>query len=239
MDIVETLPSDRSQPVQPQDRRSLILQKAAELFAIKGVSATTVREIADVAGVLSGTLYHYFGSKDDMVAAIVIRYLEDLNACYGAIAADIDPAEQFVRLVEGSLSIIESHPYAMEIYQNSGKYLHSLASYDKIRQAVGCVQRRWFDLLEAGVAAGVFRSDVPPRVLHRLVRDALWLSVRWFTPTEDYTTRQLAANFVSVFLQGIRRDGAAAGTRVLPVGDAVLLPSVRRPPRRTSPRFRP
>ncbi|MER7003204.1 TetR/AcrR family transcriptional regulator [Dactylosporangium sp. NPDC000555] len=220
-----------------QDRRSLILEKAAELFATKGVSATTVREIADVTGMLSGSLYHYFESKDDMVAAIVIRYLEDLNACYGAIPADIDPAEQFVRLVEGSLSIIEAHPYATEIYQNSGNYLHSLASYEKIRQAVGGVQRRWVDLLEAGVAAGVFRSDVPPRVLYRLVRDALWLSVRWFTPSEDYPTRRFAANFVSVFLHGIRRDGA--GSRALPAGDAAPLPGLRRPPRRTSPRSRP
>jgi AcrR family transcriptional regulator len=192
-----------------QDRRSLILEKAAELFATKGISATTVREIADAAGVLSGSLYHHFESKDDMVAAIVIRYLDDLTACYRQIDVDTDPAEQFVRLVEGSLSIIESHPYATEIYQNSGKYLHSLASYDKIRQAASSIQRRWLDLLDKGVAAGVFRSDVPPGVLYRLVRDALWLSVRWYTPGRDYTTNQFAAYFVSVFLEGMRNNGVS------------------------------
>ncbi len=55
-------------------RRREILDAAADLFARKGVAATTIREIADRVGVVSGALYHHFPSKlaivDELVSAI-------------------------------------------------------------------------------------------------------------------------------------------------------------------------
>jgi len=56
---------------QAVDRRDVILERAADLFARQGVAATTVREIADAVGILSGSLYHHFASKDEIVDAIV------------------------------------------------------------------------------------------------------------------------------------------------------------------------
>ncbi len=49
------------------ERRDEILAIAAQLFAERGFAATTVREIADAAGILSGSLYHHFDSKASMV----------------------------------------------------------------------------------------------------------------------------------------------------------------------------
>src|SRR5215472_18769414 len=47
-------------------RRARMLELAGELFAQKGYRATTVREIADAAGILSGSLYHHFDSKESI-----------------------------------------------------------------------------------------------------------------------------------------------------------------------------
>ncbi len=71
----------------PLDRRELILREAAELFARQGVAATTVREIADAAGILSGSLYHHFASKDEIVDAIVAAFLRDLRDRYAVVLA--------------------------------------------------------------------------------------------------------------------------------------------------------
>jgi AcrR family transcriptional regulator len=65
---------------EPGDRHDQILAAAAELFARKGVAATTVREIADQVGILSGSLYHHFDSKEAMVDEILSPYLKDLGA---------------------------------------------------------------------------------------------------------------------------------------------------------------
>lgn len=188
----------------PHDRRTVILEQAADLFANKGIVATTVREIADAVGILSGSLYHHFKSKDEMVDAIVTGYLSDLSERYTEIvAAGSDPREQLAELVRGSLAVIEAHPHATEIYQNSGNYLATLDGYDHIKVAANFIQKTWITVLEAGAKSGAFRSDVPPRVLYRLIRDSLWLSVRWFKPTGQYTMKRFGDDFVSTFLGGI------------------------------------
>ncbi|WP_434446908.1 TetR/AcrR family transcriptional regulator [Lentzea sp. E54] len=186
------------------DRRAIILQHAADLFATKGIVATTVREIADAVGILSGSLYHHFKSKDEMVIAIVTGYVDDLNVRYEEImAAGIDPRAQLAELIRGSLAVIEEHPHATEIYQNSGAYLASLEGYDHIRGTASTIQKTWIEVLEAGAESGAFRSDIPPRVLYRLLRDSLWLSVRWFKPTDQYSMKRFADDFVSLFLSGL------------------------------------
>lgn len=189
---------------EPRDRRAAILERAADLFATKGVVATTVREIADAVGMLSGSLYHHFKSKDEMVYAIIVSYLDDLTARYAEImAAQADPRTQLAELVRGSLAVIEEHPHATEIYQNNANHLANLDGYEHIKACANSVSKTWMGVLEAGVASGEFRSDVPPSVLYRLIRDALWLSVRWFKPTEEYPMRRFADDFVSVFLDGL------------------------------------
>ena len=100
-------------------RRDVILQAAARLFAEKGVTASTVREIADSVGILSGSLYHHFDSKASMVEAIIISYLDDLRERYAAVvAAELEPRACLAALVRESFATIEAHPYATEIYQN-------------------------------------------------------------------------------------------------------------------------
>lgn len=189
---------------EPQDRRTVILGHAADLFAAKGIVATTVREIADAVGILSGSLYHHFKSKDEMVDAIVSSYLADLTDRYNdVVTAHSDPRTQLTELVQASLSVIEAHPHATEIYQNSGNYLTSLQGYDHIKTAANTISKTWIKVLEAGVTSGAFRDDIPPRVLYRLIRDSLWLSVRWFKPTHQYSMKRFADDFVSTFLEGI------------------------------------
>ena len=62
--------------MDPQERRRQILDRSGEIFATKGISATTVREIADACGVYSGTLYHYFPSKEAIVTEIIRVYVD-------------------------------------------------------------------------------------------------------------------------------------------------------------------
>ena len=72
------------------ERRDEILAIAAELFAERGFAATTVREIADSAGILSGSLYHHFDSKESMVEELLRTFLEDITLAYRVEAASGD-----------------------------------------------------------------------------------------------------------------------------------------------------
>jgi TetR/AcrR family transcriptional regulator, cholesterol catabolism regulator len=204
--------------VETQSRRAQILASAAELFARKGVGATTVREIADSVGVLSGSLYHHFESKDAIVDEVLGDYLDALRARYAdAVSRGTNAADCVRQLVLASLEVAEQQPFATAIYQNELHYLREQPRFKQVQTAAAAVQKTWLGVIEAGVANGEFRSDIEPRVFYRLIRDALWLSVRWHRPDGDYPTTTLAEDVTSIFLDGYtaQRKGAVrarAGT---------------------------
>jgi len=187
------------------DRREVILDRAADLFARQGVAATTVREIADAVGILSGSLYHHFASKDDIVDAIVGSFMSDLVGRYDEVLrSTADPAARLRGLVIASLTTVQSHPHATEIYQNDARYLAQTGDgKTPVTENARLIRRAWIGVLEEGVAAGLFRSDVPVSVIYPLLRDGLWLTARWFKPTRGYGYEQLAEDYLKVFVEGI------------------------------------
>jgi AcrR family transcriptional regulator len=186
------------------DRRERILTAAARLFAAKGVAATTVREIADEVGILSGSLYHHFESKDAMADEIISGYLEDLRTRYKhVLARDSDPRTRLCNLVTASLETAQAHPYATEIYQNDANYLRSFERFGYLQSAGKEVQSTWLSVIEAGIAEGTFRSDIDSRVFYRLIRDSVWMSVRWYKPSRDYPIGRLAEDCTTIFLDGL------------------------------------
>jgi TetR/AcrR family transcriptional regulator, cholesterol catabolism regulator len=189
---------------EPADRRERILASAAALFARKGVAATTVREIAEDVGMLSGSLYHHFESKEAMVDEIITSYLEDLRTRYKAVLIrDNDPRARLHDLVVASLEVVEAHPHATEIYQNDVNYLAQFERFSYLKNAGKEVQSTWLEVIDAGIAQGVFRADADPRITYRLMRDAVWLSVRWFKPTREYPLARLAETCTQLFLDGL------------------------------------
>jgi TetR/AcrR family transcriptional regulator, cholesterol catabolism regulator len=187
-----------------RDRRVRIIDEAATLFARQGVSATTVREIADAAGILSGSLYHHFASKDEIVDAVVSGFLRDLRARYDAVLAENAKAPDRLRgLVLASLLTVADHPRATEIYQNDGHRLRASEGYAYVEQSVRAVRAAWVTVLEQGQDDGSFRSDLPVKVVYPLLRDGLWQTARWFKPTRAYGHEQLAEDYLRLYLDGL------------------------------------
>src|SRR5262245_7064036 len=84
-------------------RRTEILQTAASLIASSGLR-TSLQEIADAAGILPGSLYHHFESKEAILTELVHRYQEDLDRIGKAALEKLDvpdtrpPAEKIIDL---------------------------------------------------------------------------------------------------------------------------------------------
>jgi TetR/AcrR family transcriptional regulator, cholesterol catabolism regulator len=192
----------------------MILATAAEMFARKGIRSTTVREIADAVGVLSGSLYHYFDSKDAMVKDILMSFQDAIRARYGEVLArDEGPAQLLGDLVLASLQVAREQPDATAIYQNELQYLRETPRFKEVQAAASEVQQVWLGILERGVADGSFRDDIAPRVFYRMIRDAVWLSGRGHRGDGGYTTAQLADAITSIFLDGFSARPASERTR--------------------------
>ncbi|GAA0708699.1 TetR/AcrR family transcriptional regulator [Dactylosporangium roseum] len=199
---------------EPGDRRETILDSAAALFARKGVAATTVRQIADDVGILSGSLYHHFDSKEAMVDEILSSFLRDLNDRYTKVLAQkTDARVRLHDLVMASLEVVEAHPHAAEIYQNDLNYLLGIERFSYLRNAGRQVQDAWLTVIDAGVAEGVFRGDLDSKIVYRLMREAIWLSVRWFKPSRAYPIAKLAGDATSLFLDGLTAETAGPPDR--------------------------
>ncbi len=200
---------------EARDRRELILSTAAEMVARKGLRATTVRAIADAVGVFSGSLYHHFPSKDAIVEEVLARYLDAIRARYAVVlASGKDPAACLHELVVTSLEIAEEQPHATAIYQNESQYLRELPGFRGIQVAAADIQQTWLQVIDTGVADGSFRHDIPSWVFYRLIRDAVWLSIRWHRPDGPYSTQQLADDVTSLFLRGFAMPPATARAAV-------------------------
>jgi AcrR family transcriptional regulator len=201
---------------EPRDRRELIISTAAEMFARKGIRSTTVREIADVVGMLSGSLYHHFSSKDEIVKEILMGFLNTIRAEYDEVLArGLGAAETLREVVLVSLQVARRQPDATAIYQNELRYLRESPQYSGVQAAAADVQRVWLGVIEKGVADGAFRDDIAPRVFHRLIRDAVWRSGRGQHADAGYSTEELADAITSVFLDGFaaRSPATSPATR--------------------------
>src|SRR5882672_2404761 len=115
-------------------RRGELLAIAAQLFADRGLKATTVRDIADAAGILSGSLYHHFDSKESMVDEILRSFLDELFGEYEAIVAKkLPPREQFEQIITTSFHALERNHAAVAIYQNEVRQLADQPRFGYIR----------------------------------------------------------------------------------------------------------
>lgn len=188
----------------PADRHQQILTVAAALFARKGVAATTVREIADEVGILSGSLYHHFDSKEAMVDEILAPYLSDLREAYKLVLSQpAGPRSKLRDLVVASLQVADAHPHATELYQSDVNYLSQFERFGYLSVAAAEARSAWLDVISDGARQGVFRADVDPGIIYRLMRDAIWLSIRWFKPTPRYPLTRFAEDCTSLFIDGV------------------------------------
>src|ERR1044072_2426738 len=143
---------------EKQTRREELLQIAAELFATKGFKNTTVRDIADAAGILSGSLYHHFDSKESMIDEVLSTFQEELFGTYDEIlSGDDDARTKLERAVRVSFEAIDQHPHEVAIFQNEADYLGRFERFGYL--AVRNAQSRdvWITLLTEGVRTGVLR----------------------------------------------------------------------------------
>ncbi len=145
------------------DKRRIILDAAIKVFARQGFHAARVSDITNEAGVAYGLVYHYFGSKDEVLDTL---FLERWNVLLEAIGeVDRSTAEPRDKLLTITGFIVDSYRHDPELMKviivevtraaNSFGRKH----LGKIREAFDLIA----DIVEAGQRSGRFRDHVTPR----------------------------------------------------------------------------
>ena len=192
-------------PAAPANtRRDELLRLAASMFAERGLRATTVRDIADSAGILSGSLYHHFSSKEEMVDEVLRGFLDWLFDRYQQIVAtEPNPLERLKGLFMASFEAIATRHAEVVIYQDEAKRLSSQPRFAYVEERNRQQRKMWVDVLTEGIEQGLFRPDVDVDLVYRFIRDTTWVSVRWYQPGGPLTAEQVGQQYLSIVLGGI------------------------------------
>jgi AcrR family transcriptional regulator len=174
---------DRSDPGRRRDRpalrREALLVAALRLFAERGVGATTIGDIAAATGSAHGLIYHYYRSKDELLAAVLERfsYLPELRRLLAA-SPDRPAAAVLTEIAEGISRLIEERPELLRLV------IAESGTNPVVAEALSRVTAEGLDALtgylQARIDAGELRAhdaSVPARALfwsvitHHLVPD--------------------------------------------------------------------
>ncbi|MET0699623.1 MAG: TetR family transcriptional regulator KstR2 [Mycobacterium sp.] len=185
-------------------RRDELLGLAATMFAERGLRATTVRDIADSAGILSGSLYHHFSSKEEMVDEVLRGFLDWLFESYQRIIdTEPNPMERLKGLFMASFDAIENRHAQVVIYQDEAKRLSAQPRFAYVDERNKEQRRMWLDVLNQGIEEGYFRPDIDVDLVYRFIRDTTWVSVRWYQPGGPLTAVEVGRQYLSIVLGGI------------------------------------
>lgn len=188
-------------------RREELLEISARLFAEQGVRATTVRHIADAAGILSGSLYHHFSSKEAIVDEVLREFLDGLFATYNDIVQHSSgPRDALENLVRASFRAIHDSRDQVAIYQDEVKHLQGIPRFDYLDQRNREFRDMWIEVLEAGQAGGDFRADLDANLTYRFMRDTVWVAVRWYRPGGKVSQDEIADQYLRIVLDGLADD---------------------------------
>jgi TetR/AcrR family fatty acid metabolism transcriptional regulator len=196
--------ADKSRPAT--DKRERILDGALKAFARKGFYNTKVSEIAAEAGVADGTIYLYFKSKDDLLISLFEDRMEwvidRLNTELSTVAG---VEERFRRAVELHFQLAIEEPDLAEFItvelRQSSKFMKEYKNpkfldYLKLLES----------LVEDGQEQGVFRLDVEPRLLGRVIFGALdeVLLLLTFSRSPNRDVDEMTRQVTNIFIDGLR-----------------------------------
>jgi AcrR family transcriptional regulator len=168
-----------------------------------------VRDIADSAGILSGSLYHHFKSKEQMVEEVLKDFLDWLFGRYREILdAEPDSLGRVKGLFMASFEAIEHRHAQVVIYQDEAKRLSGLPQFEFVEARNKEQRQMWLNLLNQGVEQGCFRPDIDVDLVYRFIRDTTWVSVRWYQPGGPLTAEEVGRQYLSIVLGGITTEGA-------------------------------
>lgn len=195
-----------------EEKRRVILDAAVRVFARKGYHGSRVGDIAEEAGIAHGLLYHYFASKEEVLATVFRENWGRLLAAFHQVEASGEPApEQLRRVAKILLRSWRDDPDLVRVMvREVARSPHLQLQVNEIREGFLVIQR----IVERGQAEGAFRSDLEPRLVSWIFYGALEeLLTGWVLgqlPDGDEEVGRAERTIIAVVCDGLAAGRAAA-----------------------------
>jgi len=190
--------------------RQRILDAAAMVFREKGFAGARLSDIATAAGMQTGSLYYHFGSRLELVEAVlhagVTQSLEAVRSRVEALGAGASPGERLRAAITAHLvTVVEIGGYA------SANIRIFFQVPDDVRRRTLTEHRElgayFGSLLAAAQRGGEIRADVDTSIVRMLIFGALNWAPEWFDPGGRHSPEDVAAQLVTMVFDGLTPIG--------------------------------
>ncbi|WP_088102941.1 TetR/AcrR family transcriptional regulator [Halalkalibacter urbisdiaboli] len=182
---------------KPEERRKEILDAAEKLFTTKGYSKTTVNDILKMVGIAKGTFYHYFQSKEEVMDAIIQRFIDYGVKMAKEIASDpnLKASEKLFKIIMAQKPDTGRKEEMIEqLHQVDNAEMHQKSIVESIRQLTPILT----EVVEQGIEEGVFTTAYPKETIEFLLVSSQFLFDEGIFSWEPHELMQKAIAFVHV-----------------------------------------
>jgi len=154
-----------------EEKRRLIIDAAVRVFARDGYHTSRVGDIAEEAGIAHGLLYHYFSSKEEVLATLFRENWGELLGRLAQVEESDEPADEQLRgIAKILLRSWRNDPDLVSVMvREVARSSHLLEQVDEIRAGFATIQR----VIERGQAQGIFRTGIDPQLASWIFYGAL------------------------------------------------------------------
>lgn len=173
-------------------RRNEILDAAEQLFVTKGFDKTSTNDILERVGIARGTLYYHFGSKEEILDAIIQRMSETLVKRAAGVAAQ-KGKPVLERLTEMMLALNVDSKLGHEIMEQVHKPQNALMHQKMQEGLLAGIRPLITGLIEEGIAQGLCQTDYPAQAAEMML---LYSSTAFDALAEHSRDEQKIAAFI-------------------------------------------
>ncbi len=183
------------------DRRQAILNAALHLFTVRGFHGTPTSLISREAGVATGTLFHYFPTKEDLIDQLYTETKEQMGRCLRTgLDEESTVLDRLRRVCANSIAWASGHPSECLFVRQfcSSPFVSQRAQEDATAQFLFL-----HDIIREGIARGIIR-DKPPELIIRLFGGALFAGIEpCLTGDVTFDEGELTENVFKLIISGI------------------------------------
>lgn len=186
--------------VDPASAKGRLLKAAATLFREKGFERTTVRELAKEVGILSGSLFHHYANKQEILRNVMEQTILLNTALMELSLSQNHSTEDKLH----ALIMCELQSILIDTGAEMAVLVYEWRALDEENQALILTlrdnyERLWLEILGSAYQEGIV--TLKPRILRRLLTGAISWSINWFNLQGEVSLDELAQMTLSLALK--------------------------------------
>jgi AcrR family transcriptional regulator len=195
---VATRPTRPALRARYDRRQHELVERAARIFAERGYDQTSVQELTEAMGLAAGALYHYFGSKEQLLIRICDQLMDPLLEQARAVAAEDDaPDERLRAVVRLWVEHVVDHRAHMLVFQQERHMIERGAEWRGVRASRKNFERLMQDVIDraqpdAGADSRLLLSALLGMVNH---------TAQWYRPRGRLTPDEIADGYTALVLK--------------------------------------